>query len=51
MKQETLEIIVEELTAALSLERWKNEQYQKEIGALEKEIKKLRAKERENGAV
>ena len=49
MKQETLEIIIEELTAALSLERWKNEQCQKEIGELEKEIKKLRAKEWENG--
>ena len=50
MKQETLEIIIEELTAALSLERWRNKQYEAEIATLEKEIKEMmKAKERENG--
>lgn len=49
MKNETLEMIIEELTAALSLERWRTEQYQKEIFELKKEIKELKAKEKENG--
>ena len=51
MKIETLEIIIEELTAALSLERWRNKQHEIEIAALEKEIKELKAKEKENGAI
>ena len=49
MKNETLEIIIEELTAALSLERWRNQQHEIEIAKLEKEIKELKAKEVENG--
>ena len=51
MKQETLEIIIEELTAALSLERWRNEQNAIEIAKLEKEIAELKAKEKGNGTV
>lgn len=48
MKNETLEMIIEELTAALSLERWRNKQHEIEIDKLEKEIKELK-KEKENG--
>ena len=49
MKQETLEMVIEELTAALSLERWRNKQHEIEIDKLEREIKELKAKEKENG--
>lgn len=48
MKNETLEMIIEELTAALSLERWHNKQHEHEIEKLEREIKELK-KEKENG--
>ena len=48
MKNETLEMIIEELTAALSLERWRNQQHEIEIAKLEKEIEILK-KEKENG--
>ena len=48
MKNETLEMIIEELTAALSLERWRNKQHEIEIDKLEREIKELK-KEKENG--
>ena len=51
MKTETLEMIIEELTAALSLERWRNKQHEIEIAKLKKEIKELKAKEKENGAI
>lgn len=49
MKHETLEMVIEELANALSLERWRNEQHKIEIAKLEKEIKELNAKEKENG--
>ena len=49
MKIETQETVIEELTAALSLERWRNKQHEIEIAKLEKEIKELKAKEKENG--
>ena len=49
MKNETLEMIIEELTSALSLERWRSEQYQKENFELRKEIMELKAKEKGNG--
>lgn len=48
MKIETYETVIEELTAALSLERWRNKQHEIEIAKLEKEIKELK-KEKENG--
>ncbi len=47
MKTETLEIIIEELSSALSLERWKTRTAEAEISRLEQEIKEL--KEKENG--
>ena len=49
MKKETLEMVVEELAAALDLERWRNKQHEIEIAKLEKENKELKAKEKENG--
>lgn len=49
MKKETFEIVIEELTSALSVERWRNEMKDVEISKLEKEIKELKAKEQENG--
>ena len=49
MKKETLEMVIEELTAALSMERWRNEQHRNEIDKLKKEIADLKAKEKENG--
>lgn len=48
MKNETLEMIIEELAAALSLERWRNQQHEIEIAKLERENKELK-KEKENG--
>lgn len=44
MKNETLEMVVEELTAALSLERWKNKMAEAEISELKNEIKERKAK-------
>ena len=43
----TLEMIIEELTSALSLERWKAENARAEISRLKKEIEEL--KEKNNG--
>ena len=51
MKNETLEMIIEELTAALSLERWRNKQHEIEIDKLEKEIEMLKAKENEDARI
>jgi hypothetical protein len=48
MKTETLEMIIEELASALSLERWKNKNAEIEITELKNQIKEL-AKERDNG--
>lgn len=45
MKTETLEIIIEELASALSLERWKTKMAEAEISKLEAEIKELKNKE------
>lgn len=47
MKTETLEIIIEELTSALSIARWRNEVSAERISELEKEIVKLEAKAKE----
>ena len=49
MKTETLEMIIEELASALSLERWRNEQHRIEIDKLKTEIAELKAKEKGNG--
>lgn len=48
MKTETLEMIIEELTSALSLERWKLSNAYAEISELKKEIKELK-QEKNNG--
>jgi hypothetical protein len=48
MKTETLEMIIEELTNALSLERWRNEQKAEEIRRLKARIAELEKKENEN---
>ena len=52
MKTETLELVIEELTAALTLERWRNERLKDENAALKDEVVELmKAKEGENGAI
>lgn len=48
MKPETIEIVIEELASALSLERWKLKNAEAEISELRKEIEELK-KERDNG--
>ena len=48
MKIETLELIIEELSAALTLERWRTKTAEAEISRLEKELDELK-KENYNG--
>ena len=48
MKAETLEIVIEELVSALSLERWRKNTAEAEVSRLKKEIEELK-KERNNG--
>ena len=49
MKTQTLEMIIEELTSALSLERWKNDMAQADIAKLKDKISELEEREKENG--
>lgn len=49
MKTETLELLIEELASALTLERWRNQSAENKIRALEAEIIELKNKENNNG--